>query len=90
MKKILTILKLDCEKASEFVLKKEENKLNRIEKIQLWLHAQACKLCKEFSHENNFINENLKYHFQEENHNLKMSIDKKEELKSALTEKMKV
>jgi len=76
---------LSCEQASLLVIKKEENKMSQIEKVQLWFHSSICGLCKEFDGQNNFINTNLEFHFNNgQDGNLELSKSDKEKMKDAL------
>ena len=86
MKGIMATIMLNCEQASLLTIKKEKQQLGLIDQMRLWMHTKACHLCKEFSSQNDFININLKYHFQDaDEHIQKMSESKKSELKKALT-----
>jgi hypothetical protein len=85
MKGLMSRLMLSCEQASLLVIKKEENKMSQIEKVQLWFHSSICGLCKEFDGQNNFINTNLEFHFNNgQDGNLELSKADKEKMKDAL------
>jgi hypothetical protein len=85
MKGLMSRLMLSCEQASLLVIKKEENKMSQIEKVQLWFHSSICGLCKEFDGQNNFINTNLEFHFNNgQDGNLELSKSDKEKMKDAL------
>ncbi len=85
MKGLMSRLLLSCEQASLLVIKKEENKMSQIEKVQLWFHSSICGLCKEFDEQNEFINKNLEFHFNNvPDENIEMSKDEKERMKEAL------
>ncbi|MDQ3535416.1 MAG: hypothetical protein M3421_07285 [Bacteroidota bacterium] len=60
MKKLMNVLMLSCIKATEFVEKKLDNKLNMIEKIQLYLHTRMCGACRLYEKQSKFIDEVLK------------------------------
>jgi hypothetical protein len=85
MKGLMSRLMLSCEQASLLVIKKEEKKMSQIEKVQLWFHSSICGLCKEFDGQNNFINTNLEFHFNNgQDGNLELSKSDKEKMKDAL------
>lgn len=86
MKGLLTRLLLSCEQASLLILKREENKLSSIEKIQLWVHSSVCSLCKEFEHHNDFINNNLEFHFNNQEGDVHLSEGEKQKMKQAIME----
>lgn len=46
---------ISCKKATYLVSKKEEGKLNWIEKIQLRSHMTTCSLCRLFDQHTEFI-----------------------------------
>ncbi len=56
----MNVLMLSCIKATEFVEKKLDNKLNMIEKIQLYLHTRMCGACRLYEKQSKFIDEVLK------------------------------
>lgn len=87
MKGLMSRLLLSCEHASLLVLKKEENKISQVEKVQLWFHSSICGLCKEFDEQNDFINNNLEFHFNNQEGNMELSEDQKFKMKEALLEK---
>lgn len=60
MKKIMNFLMLSCRKATELVEKKLDNKLNIIEKMQLYLHTRMCGACRLYEKQSKFIDEVLK------------------------------
>jgi len=80
---------LNCEKASELVIKKEENKISTIDKMRLWMHLQMCRFCREFEIQNKFININLNSHYGDGCQTHKMSEEKKKEMKEALLQETK-
>ena len=89
MSSIMTMLMLNCEKATELVIKKEEGKISTINKMRLWMHLQMCKFCKEFENQNTFININMKSHYGEGCQAHKFSDEKKEKMKEALLQETK-
>ncbi len=89
MSSIMTTVILSCEKATELVIKKEENKISFIDNIRLWMHLQMCKFCKEFEGQNGFINLNMKNHFGEGCHTHHLSDEKKKEMKEAILQETK-
>ena len=86
MKGLISRLLLSCEQASILVIKKEENKLSQTEKFQLWMHSSICGLCKEFDSQNNFINTNLEFHYNNQEGDLKLSENDKKKMKMAILE----
>jgi hypothetical protein len=52
-------LMITCKKATEFISKREENKLSFWNRIQLWQHLAICGFCKLFMKQNKFITENI-------------------------------
>ena len=84
MKGLISRLLLSCEQASLLVLKKEENKISQLEKVQLWLHKSICGLCKEFDNHNEFINNNLEFHFNNQGGNMHLSEEQKLSMKEDL------
>jgi hypothetical protein len=88
MKGLMSRLLLSCEQASLLVIKKEENKMSQIEKVQLWVHSSICGLCKEFDGQNNFINHNLEFHYNNgQDENIELSESDKMKMKEAILEK---
>ncbi len=84
MKKIMNFLMLSCRKATELVEKKLDNKLNIIEKIQLYLHTRMCDACRLYEKQSKFIDEALKKHL---NGSVQM-INEKKTLSNKIKEKI--
>ena len=62
-------------------------KINRIEKIQLWIHTSICGLCKEFDGQNDFINHHLEIHFHnKQDKGIGLCNEDKKSMKKALLE----
>ena len=87
MKGLMSKLILSCEQASLLMIKKEENKMSQTEKVQLWFHNTICGLCKEFEGQNNFINTNLEFHFNDKKDNINLSEGEKRKMKEAILDK---
>ena len=45
-------MSITCKQAVDYISKKEEGKLNPLQKIQLWRHLAICSLCRIFSEQN--------------------------------------
>lgn len=87
MNGLLSGLSLSCEHATLLLIKREENKINRIEKIQLWIHTSICGLCKEFDGQNDFINHHLEIHFHnKQDKGIGLCNEDKKSMKKALLE----
>jgi hypothetical protein len=56
----MNYIALSCKKATELVEKKQVSKLSFLENIQLKLHLNMCKTCKEYEAKSVFIESVLK------------------------------
>jgi len=89
MSSLMYMLILNCEKATQLAIKKEEGKVSAIDQVRLWIHAKVCNLCKEFESQNTFININMKSHYAEGCQEKKLSDSKKKEMKEAILQEAK-
>ncbi len=48
-----------CEKASELIVKRHEQKLTPTQRFKLWLHLVICKACRQFEIQNSWIDKQL-------------------------------
>jgi hypothetical protein len=62
MKKIMNILMLSCNKATELMEKELHFRLNVFEKIQLRLHTSMCNACNTYQKNNKLVDDALKAH----------------------------
>ena len=77
---------LSCEQASLLMIKKSSEKLSRTDRVRLWVHTKACAFCREFDHQNDFLDRNLHFHYHENgHHHHQMSTKKKHELQEEIT-----
>ena len=90
MKGLMAKMLLPCEKASLLVIKREEGKITSIEKFQLAVHHLICGLCKEFDEQNEFMNLNIKRHYQSKDDQLQFSSSEKDKLKSEILKNEKL
>ena len=84
---ILNKMMIGCQKASYLTSKGEEGTLSAGETLQLKVHLMACKMCKHFKDQSQFLGDNLKDVMTDEKHNCSnkpMSTDKKEALREML------
>ena len=51
---------ISCKDATNFISKKEEKKLNLLQRLQLTIHLIICEFCKLFYKQNNFLINNIK------------------------------
>jgi len=75
---------IDCKTAVDYISKKEEGKLNFIQKYHLFLHLAICYVCKRFEKQNKQMTSICKSSASKEIDILKQS--DKEEMISALEE----
>jgi len=92
MKKLMNILMLSCQKASEFIEKKSIFGLNRGERIQLFLHTSMCDACKSYEKQSLQLDSLMEEHLNSElNEKSSMkeglSPDRKEQIIKDLKEK---
>ena len=57
---ILNKMMLGCDQASFLVSKQQETKLSLKEAIQLKMHLMACKMCRHFEDQSQFMQDNMK------------------------------
>ncbi|MBK3519316.1 anti-sigma factor family protein [Carboxylicivirga marina] len=51
---------ISCKEATFLISKKQQDKLTRIEKIQLTFHLMMCKYCRRFERQTKFITKAIK------------------------------
>lgn len=51
---------ISCKEAVEYILKKEEQKLSLLQRMELWRHMAICSLCRIFAAQNRDINQAIK------------------------------
>jgi len=71
---------ISCKKATYLVSKKEEGKLNLIERIQLRSHMAICSLCRLFEEQSKLIAKHAKHMHNEPT----LSEDQKKKMEQAL------
>ncbi|MGH2643027.1 MAG: hypothetical protein ACRDE2_03695 [Chitinophagaceae bacterium] len=59
MKKLMNRLMLSCKKASALIIKREDFRLTRMEKIKLFFHLLLCDACHAFAKQNELIGKAL-------------------------------
>ena len=79
---MMPFIMITCKKATFLVSKKEENKLSFGERIQLKMHLAICKLCRLFEKQSWLFSKHAQH--MHEHSDQRLSIKKKEEIKTAL------
>jgi hypothetical protein len=65
MKKLMNKLMLSCKKASALIIKRNDFRLTRVEKVQLFFHLLMCGACHRFDIQNKFLNKALEQQIKE-------------------------
>lgn len=82
----MNYIALSCKKATELVEKKQASKLSLIENIQLKLHLNMCKTCKEYESKSVFI-ESILEKMQQNKPNLELDHNIKAQILNKLEKK---
>lgn len=82
----MNYIALSCKKATELVEKKQVSKLSFLENIQLKLHLNMCKTCKEYEEKSVFI-ESILEKMQQNKPNLELDNNIKTQILNKLEKK---
>jgi hypothetical protein len=59
MKKLMNILMLSCQKATELIEKKMYFRLSKVENIQLHMHKSMCEACTNYENQSKILDKAL-------------------------------
>lgn len=80
---------ITCKEATFLISKKQQDKLNTIEKMQLKMHLLMCKYCRRFSIQVNFMTraiQRLKDKVEERGVKIHLSEEQKQQIKRKISE----
>jgi len=90
MKKIMQLIMLSCNKATELIEKKLLTKLSFREKVQLKMHQSLCDACTAYEKQSKLMDELLSKHIRNDGDSVKSNdIVENEELKKKILESIK-
>ncbi|MCT4587673.1 MAG: hypothetical protein N4A71_07615 [Carboxylicivirga sp.] len=80
---------ITCKEATFLISKKQQDRLNFFEKMQLRLHLMMCKYCRRFSIQVNFMTkaiQRMKNKVEERGVEIKLNEEQKKRLRRKITE----
>lgn len=81
---LLDRLMMDCEQATFLIAKSQETELSGSEKLKLRMHLLACKYCRLFKTESDFIDGNISHMMKDHNNEKSLSPELKKGLQDII------
>ena len=77
MKRLINILLLSCQKATELIEKEQYFGLSYLEKFRLRVHLTICDFCTRYKKQSRFLHDVLGHHSHDQDTNVNKSLKEK-------------